>query len=75
MKQSMVCLTDWQVKQVSGAGWASWIIPVVSGFIFGGPAGVAVVAGTYIATKGIDNLEHLHKHGDVPTLGEMLNGK
>lgn len=69
----MKLLNQTEIDLVAGAGWASWIIPVVSGFIFGGPAGVVAVAGTYIATKGIDNLEHLHKHGDIPTLDQMVN--
>lgn len=63
-----------QCLQVEGAGILGWIVPCVAGFIFGGPAGVMVVASTYIATKGVDNLEHLYTHNEVPSMGHVIYG-
>lgn len=68
----MIELDKEMLVYVEGAGWASFILPVVSGFIFGGPVGVVAVAATFVATKGIDNLEHLHKHNEIPTLPQMF---
>jgi len=61
-----------ELNKISGQGIAKFIIPVVAGFIFGGPAGALAVAGTFVATTGIDNLEYLHKNDTVPTVGEIF---
>jgi hypothetical protein len=48
-------------------------LPVVIGFVIGGPAGAVYATGTILATTGVKNLEHLHDHNKVPTLENIVN--
>lgn len=66
-------LTQMEIEYVAGAGWGLFVFPVVIGFITGGPIGAGIAAGGVIATAGVKNIEHLHKHGDVPTIEQMVN--
>lgn len=69
----MIDLTLQEVLLVSGAGWASWLAPIIIGIVTGGPIGLGVAVGGLIVNTGVQNLEHLHKHGTAPTLGEIYN--
>ena len=62
-----------ETNEVNGAGWFLYVFPVVLGFIAGGPAGAVAMAGGIIATQGAKNLEHLHKHGEIPTFDQIVN--
>ena len=69
----MIKLTIRECEYIEGGGWASFILPVVIGVVTGGPIGAAVAVGGVIATTGVKNLEHLHKHGQIPTFTQMVN--
>lgn len=47
-----------------------FVLPVVIGFFAEGPVGVA---GALVATTGAKNLEHLKKHGEIPTVEQIIN--
>ncbi len=74
MDANMIRLHYSECLAVNGCGILGWIVPCAVGFIFGGPAGAMVVAATFIATKGVDNLEHLGTTGQIPSLGHSLFG-
>lgn len=61
-----------EVLEVSGSGLLGWIVPVAVGFIFGGPAGVVAVIGTYVATRGVNNFEHLVTHHQIPSVHDSF---
>lgn len=50
-----------------------FVLPVVIGFFAEGPAGAVGVAGALVATTGAKNLEHLKKHGEIPTVEQIIN--
>lgn len=69
----MRILNDLEAKQTCGAGWLTFVFPVVIGFFSGGPAGAIIMAGTVIASTGAKNLEHLYKHHEIPTVDQIVN--
>ena len=66
-------LTQMELEFIAGGGWLSFVFPIVIGFATGGPVGAGIAVGGIIATNGVKNLEHLHKHGNVPTIDQMVN--
>lgn len=68
----MIELSYRECELVEGGAWAAWIIPLAIGLVTGGPVGGLAVVATFIATKGVDNLEHLHHHGSTPSMGDMF---
>jgi hypothetical protein len=65
-------LNQIEMSEVNGAGWLKFLLPVAIGFVWGGPAGALAVAGTIIATTGVENLEHLHDHNQVRSFDEII---
>lgn len=69
----MKLLTQKEIECVAGAGWGSFLIPIAIGLVTGGPIGAGIAVGGVIVNAGVKNLEHLHKHGEIPTIGQMVN--
>ena len=69
----MRALSKMEVEEVSGAGWMSFLLPIVVGFCFGGPAGAVAAAGVVVTQAGVKNLEHLNKKGEIPTFEQIVN--
>jgi hypothetical protein len=70
-------LTLQDVECVAGAaGWAVFVLPIVIGFVTGGPIGAGIAVGGVIATAGVNNLEFMHKNqGRTPSIHDMWSGK
>jgi hypothetical protein len=62
-----------EVEEVSGGGWIVAAVAIAGGFILGGPMGGALAITTTLAATGAKNLEHLQKHKEIPTFGDMIN--
>ncbi len=62
-----------ETQEVNGAGLFKFVLPVIIGFLTGGPAGAVAGAGAAIAMAGANNLEHLSDHRKIPTVQEILN--
>lgn len=69
----MIQLTQKELEIIYGAGWASYLVPILVGVVTGGPIGAAVAVGGVIANAGVDNLQHVYRHHEIPTIGQMIN--
>lgn len=69
----MRALSTIEVEEVAGGGWIIFIVAIAGGFIVGGPAGAGAMVATMLAGAGAKNLEHIQKHGEIPTFDQVIN--
>lgn len=69
----MRALSTIEVEEVAGGGWVIALTAIAGSFILGGPMGGALAITSMLAATGAKNLEHLQKHKEIPTFGDMIN--
>jgi hypothetical protein len=62
----MRALSTIEGEEVAGGGWIFAIVGIAIGF------GAGMAAASMLAAAGAKNLEHMEKHKEIPTFGDMV---